>query len=123
MLAACPRDAVTEDGGSTPAARKGHEKPYALIFGTVWGPDDRPIFGVTVSVRRENEKKVRWHLASDHNGEFALRVPAGRADYLVWADLKGLKPLPGKELLPGKEAHVHIENDERFDLGLHLTNK
>ncbi len=105
------------------AANRGHEKPYALIFGTVWGPDDRPIYGVKVNVRRANEKKIRWHLASDHDGEFALRVPAGRADYVVSADLRDFKSLPGKQLLPGKEAEVHIENDERFDMGLHLTTK
>ena len=30
------------------AAQK--SKPYALIAGTVWGPDDRPVYGVTVNV-------------------------------------------------------------------------
>ena len=52
-------------------SKKSHEKPYGLIFGTVWGPDDRPVFGVSVKVRRAREKKARWELNSDHNGEFA----------------------------------------------------
>jgi hypothetical protein len=103
-----------------PQARKSHEKPYALIFGTVWGPDDRPVYGVKVKVRRAAEKKVRWALYSDHHGEFAVRLPAGREDYIVSADLKGFKSLPGRQLQPGQEAHVHIENDERSDIGLHL---
>jgi hypothetical protein len=122
LVAVFPRKA-SADGAPSPTPDKRHEKPYALIFGTVWGPDDHALYGVPVKVRRANEKKVRWHLVSDHNGEFALRVPAGRADYVVWADLKDFKPLPGKQLGPGKEAQVHIENDERFDLGLHLTNQ
>ena len=96
------------------------EKPYALIFGTVWGPDNRPIYGMKVKVRRANEKKARWELYSDHRGEFALRVPPGSADYLVWADLKGYKWLNGKELHQDGEVKVHVDNDERQDLGLHL---
>jgi hypothetical protein len=98
-------------------------QPYALIFGTVWGPDDRPIYGVRVKIRRAQDKakKVRWELSSDHQGEFAQRLPAGKADYVVWADLKGVKLSDGKTLHPGQEVHVHVENDERIDIGLHLT--
>lgn len=66
-----------------------HDKPYALIFGTVWGPDDHPVYGVKVKIRRENEKKARWELYSDHNGEFAQHVPPGKQDYVIWADAKG----------------------------------
>jgi hypothetical protein len=97
-----------------------HEKPYALIFGTVWGPDDRPLYGVKVKIRRADQKKAHWELYSDHHGEFAQRVPAGQADYLVRADVKGYKSPTGKELQPGLEVRVHIENDERTDIGLHL---
>ena len=106
--------------GSSLLQVPGREKPYALIFGTVWGPDDRPVYGVKVRVRRVNDKKPRWELYSDHNGEFALRVPAGTMDYLVWADLKGIKSSDGKQLQRGPELTVHIDNDERADIGLHL---
>jgi hypothetical protein len=101
-------------------SKKPHEKPYALIFGTVWGPDDRPVYGIKVRIRRAGEKKTRWELISDHNGEFAVRLPAGRQDYVVMADTKGVKTLSGKQLIAVKEAEVHIENDERSDIGLHL---
>jgi hypothetical protein len=96
------------------------DQPYALIFGTVWGPDDRPLYGVKVKIRRDDQKKARWELYSDHNGEFAQRVPPGPADYLVWADLKGYKSPAGKELHLGSEVKVHVDKDERQDLGLHL---
>jgi hypothetical protein len=102
------------------AAQKKSEKPYALIFGTVWGPDNHPLYGVRVKIRRADDKKPRWELYSDHNGEFAQRVPAGRADYLVWADLKGYKSSAHNELHSGTEVMVHIEYDERADIGLHL---
>jgi hypothetical protein len=95
--------------------------PYALIFGTVWGPDNRPIYGVPVKIRRVPDKKPRWELISDHVGEFAQRVPAGKADYVVWADLKGVKTTDGKPLHLAEEVTIHVEYDERVDTGLHLT--
>ena len=103
-----------------PAAEKKSEKPYALIFGTVWSPQNRPLYGVKVEIRRVGDKKPRWELYSDHNGEFAQRVPAGRADYLVRVNLKGYKSSKNNELREGTEVTVHIENDERTDIGLHL---
>ncbi|HEV2732703.1 MAG TPA: hypothetical protein VGV15_21950 [Terriglobales bacterium] len=95
-------------------------KPYALVFGTVWAPDNRPLYGVKVKIRRADQKKAHWELYSDHNGEFAQRLPAGRADYFVRADLKGYKFPDGKQLHAGEEVKVHIERDERVDIGLHL---
>jgi hypothetical protein len=95
-------------------------KPYALIFGTVWGPNDRPVYGVRVKIRRADQKKAKWELYSNHQGEFAQRLPAGKADYIVWADLKGFKSMSGKELSAGEQVTVHIEGDERQDIGLHL---
>jgi hypothetical protein len=103
------------------AGERPKEKPYALIFGTVWGPDGHALYGVKVKIRRASEKKARWELYSDHAGEFAQRVPTGKADYVVWADLKGYKLASGKHLQPGPDVTVHIDNDERADIGLHLT--
>ena len=97
------------------------EQAYALIFGTVWGPDDRPLYGVKVRIRRSQDKKPKWELYSNHTGDFAQRVPAGRADYVVWADLKDFKPMDGKPLHQAPEVTVHVDNDERVDIGLHLT--
>jgi hypothetical protein len=99
------------------------EKPYALIIGTVWGPDNRPVYGVPVKIRRSTDKpkKVRWEQYSDHNGEFAQRVPAGEADYILSADLKHVKTADGKPLRLVQEVTVHVYNDEREDTGLHLT--
>jgi len=107
-----------------PVSARGSEpekpKPYALIFGTVWDPDGHPLYGVTVKIRRADETKARWELYSNHTGEFAQRVPAGKADYIVWADVKGYKLPSGRKLKPGSEVTVHIDDDERSDIGLHL---
>ena len=109
--------------GGLLTAQKSRGKPYALIAGTVWGPDDRPVYGVSVKIRKgtDKPKKVRWELYSDHMGEFAQRIPAGEADYILWADLKGFKPADGKPLRLVQEVTVHVYNDERQDVGLHLT--
>jgi hypothetical protein len=96
--------------------------PYALIFGTVWGPDDHPVYGVTVKIRRASDKKPSWELHSDHHGEFALRVAAGKNDYVVGADLKGVKTQDGHPVHLVEEVPVHVEYDERVDIGLHLAH-
>jgi hypothetical protein len=114
LLGLCPTLTTAKDSGDKP------EKPYALIVGTVWGPDDQPVYGVHVLIRRAQDKKPRWELYSNHTGEFAQRVPAGKADYVVWADLKGYKSMDTRQLQPGPEVEVHIENDERTDIGVHL---
>jgi hypothetical protein len=103
------------------AAQK--SKPYALIVGTVWGPDDHPVFGVPVKIRRGKDKanKVRWEVYSDHHGEFEQKLPAGDADYILSADLKGVKLADGTPLHLVQEVTVHIYNDERQDVGLHLA--
>ena len=97
------------------AAQPQTRKEYALIMGTVWTAQDQPAYGVPVKIRRANEKKARWEQVSDHRGEFAQRVPIGTQDYVVWADIKVGK---GKAK---PEATVHVENDERVDISLHLT--
>ena len=96
------------------ASGKRAEKPYALIFGTVYTPGDRPAYGVRIRIRRADQKKAQWELYSDHQGEFAQRVPAGAADYIVWAETAG-------KHAPKTEVKVHVENDERVDIGLHLS--
>lgn len=94
--------------------KKREEKPYAVLFGTVFGPDARGVAGVKVKIRRADQKKAKWELYSDRRGEFAQRVPAGKADYVVWADLKEPKGQPRQEVT------VHVENDERVAFNLHL---
>ena len=88
--------------------------PYALLFGTIFGPDGHTLYGVRITIRRSDQKKPKWELTSDHQGEFAQRVPAGKADYIITADVKTPKGQPKPELT------VHVDNDERKDFALHL---
>ena len=32
------------------------EKPYALIFGTAYGPNDRPLYGVKITIRPDSTR-------------------------------------------------------------------
>jgi hypothetical protein len=97
-----------------PHSHKGKDKPYSLIFGTVWDAQNRAVPGVKVKIQRDGDKKPKWELVSDARGEFAQRLPAGSADYLVWAEVK-------KNKGPAAKAKVHIDNDERQDIGLHIS--
>lgn len=92
-------------------------KDYALIYGTVFGPNGRSVAGVPVKIRRSSDKKAKWELVSDNSGEFAQRVPVGAGDYVIQADVKVPKGQPKPEVT------VHIDNDERKDISLHLTEQ
>lgn len=104
-----PSSQPTPQGAST-------AKDYALIYGTVWGPDNQPVAGVPITIRRSIDKKPKWQLVSDRRGEFAQRVPPGNDDYIVQADIK----VPKGE--PKPEIKVHIDNNERQDVGIHLKS-
>jgi hypothetical protein len=102
-------------------------KPFALIFGTAFGPDDRPLYGVKVTIHPIDKKHPSWELMSDHRGEFAQRVPAGTRDYLVEGEITYApvgpdgKPQKSKAKRLKAEKKVHVDNEERLDIGLHLT--
>jgi hypothetical protein len=121
LVSSCLPVVVPARGASAPQKLKPTDQ-YALIFGTVWSPDNHPVYGVRVMIRRLQGKKAKWQLTSDHAGEFAQRVPAGKADYEVWADLKGVKTNSGERLHLAQKVAVHVEYDERVDIGLHLTH-
>ena len=97
------------------AAQRATPKDYALIVGTVWGPDNRPVAGIPIKIRRATDKKPKWELVSNSRGEFAQRVPPGAQDYIIQADIK----TPNGQ--PKPEVTVKISDNEREDVGLHLT--
>ena len=106
--------------GQSKDPAKNPDAPYALIEGTVWDAHNQPFYGARVSIRLAGQKKAHWERISDHRGEFAQRVPAGRADYIVTAELpaEGGKSKKGKG--PAAEVAVHVEAEERVDASLHL---
>jgi len=97
--------------------KKATIKDYALIVGTVWGADERPVAGVPIKIQGSTNKKAKWELVSDSRGEFAQRVPPGRQDYIIQANIKTPKGQPKPEIT------VQIEDNERKDVGLHLSQQ
>lgn len=83
-------------------------------MGTVWGPNDQPVAGVPIKIQSVTGKKAKWELVSDRQGEFAQRVPVGRQDYSIQAEVKAPKGEPKPEIT------VQIEDNERKDVSLHL---
>jgi|SRR5947209_5819731 len=108
------------------AKDQGLQKHYGLIFGTVYGPDNRPLYGVKVKIYPAGKKHPEWELVSDHRGEFAQRVPPGPSDYVVAAQAEmaplenGTAQMKKKKRLTA-EVKVHIDKEERQDVGLHLA--
>jgi len=92
-------------------AAEGPKPLYSVIVGTVWTANERPAPGVVIRIRRADKQKAQWELRTDARGEFVQRLPAGGADYIVWAEVKGRL---------AAEARIHIDDDERQDIGLHL---
>ncbi len=109
---AIARNAAFPQSSSNP-----NKQDYAIIYGTVWGPDDHPLAGVPIKIRPASAKKAKWELVSNSTGEFAQRVPAGRQDYVIEADIKTPKGQPKPQVT------AHIDNDERQDIGIHLTKE
>lgn len=93
------------------AQKKSSVPPYALIFGNVFDPAGRLFAGAEVQVRRENETKPRWRAQSDARGEFAVRLPAAAARYVVRVRAKGFAE---------EVQTVTVSNDERVDLSFRL---
>lgn len=105
--------------------QKTKEKHYALIFGTAYGPDDRPIYGVKVVIHPDGKKHPRWELYSDHRGEFAQRVPPGPGDYVATGvveivPVENAKPHKSRKKHLTAETKVHVAGEEERDFSLHL---
>jgi hypothetical protein len=107
--------------------QKNEQKPFGLIFGTVYGPDDRPVYGVKIRIHPVGKKKPKWELISDHRGEFAQRVPLVPSDYEVTGEAEIAPLLNGKPQLSHKKrvkdrARVHVVKDVEQDISLHLRD-
>ena len=108
------------------AKHKPKEKPYGVIFGTAYGPDDHPMYGVRVTIHPDGHKKPVWELMSDHRGEFAQRVPPGPGDYVINGFAEIIPIVDGKEQKSKKkrlkgEAKVHLSGEEQQDFSLHMN--
>lgn len=91
------------------------KKDYALVTGTVWGPDQRPLAGIPLEIRRVGSKKPVWQRLSDRRGEYAVRLPNEDADYVIEAQIK----VPKGKAKPS--VTVHVERDAAAVADLHIV--
>lgn len=102
------------------------DKPYGVLFGTAYGPDDHAMYGVRVTIHPEGHKKPSYELMSDHRGEFAQRVPPGPGDYVITGEVEIYPVVDGKPQKSKKkrltgQAKVHLGGEEQQDFSLHMN--
>lgn len=93
------------------------EKPsvqYALIKGSVFREDGFSLRGARVVCRRTADAKPHGETISGEGGEFAFRVPVGKAQYEITAEARGFEPAT---------RIVEIQQDERRDISIVLKSK
>jgi hypothetical protein len=130
------RAAITAIAGvavlvSSAFAFKGQKKeqpPQGLISGTVYGPDDRPLYGVKIQIHPVGKKHPSWDLMSDHRGEFAQRVPVNPSDYEVIGEAELAPVVDGRPQQSRKQRvqdirKVHVEKGVISDISLHMRFK
>lgn len=87
---------------------------YALIKGSVFKEDGFSVRGARVTCRKAGDTKPKWETTSGDGGEFAFRLPVGKMQYLITAEMKGFESV---------SKPVEIENDERQDISIILKSK
>ena len=88
-------------------------EPYAVVAGTVFREDGFSLPGASVTLLpKDVPKGKKLEAVSDARGEFAFRVPAGAATYLVKAARKGFKPA---------EKEASVSGEGRVDVTLLLS--
>jgi hypothetical protein len=113
---------------SASSDQKKEFKDFGLISGTVYGPDDRPAYGVKVKIHPVGMKHPDWERYSDHRGEFAQRVPLNHSDYEITAEGE-IAPMVDGKLQPSHKKRVrtsvvvHVDKDVVRDVSLHLTEE
>ena len=102
LLAACLLAAVT-----LTAEEKSAAKRQAILAGSVHDQQSGlALPGVRIEIRRQGEKKPRWRAVTDVRGDFAVRVPVGKATYVIATASKHQK---NQELAVDVVSHERVE--------------
>jgi Carboxypeptidase regulatory-like domain len=73
------------------APKKKDREEAAIVAGTVFQSSGRSVPGAKVEAVAQGDPKVNRSALSDSQGDFAIRVPAGRGTYVVTASAKGFQ--------------------------------
>ena len=92
--------------------KKSKTAPQAVLFGSVFQENGFLVRGARVVVWNVERLKERKETTSDVQGEFSLRVPAGKGKYTVEVSAPGFA---------SEQKTVEIVGDERIDLTFRLA--
>jgi hypothetical protein len=94
--------------------KRGEEE--AIIAGTVFQSSGHLLRGAKVEVVAKDDSKAKGRTVTDAQGDFAIRVPAGRRTYTVTATAKGFETAE-------KEVEVYESEKVRTNLILSPETK
>jgi len=73
------------------ASKKKDRATAAILAGTVFQSSGRSLPGARVEAVAQDDAKIKSSAWTDVQGDFAIRVPAGRRSYIVTATAKGFQ--------------------------------
>jgi hypothetical protein len=94
------------------ASKKKDKEAAAILAGTVFQSSGHSLPGAKVEAVAQDDAKIKASAAADAQGDFAIRVPAGRRTYVVTASAKGFQPA---------QKTVEVYEDERVRTNLMLS--
>jgi hypothetical protein len=94
------------------ASKKKDREAAAMLAGTVFQSSGHSLPGAKVEAVAQDDAKIKGSAAADAQGDFAIRVPAGRRTYVVTASAKGFQPA---------QKTVEVYEDERVRTNLMLS--
>jgi Carboxypeptidase regulatory-like domain len=94
------------------ASKKKDREAAAILTGTVFQSSGHSLAGAKVEAVAQGDAKVKSSTLSDAQGDFAIRVPAGRGTYIVTASAKGFQPA---------QKTVEVYEDEKVRTNLILS--
>lgn len=74
------------------ASKKKDREAVAILAGTVFQSSGRSLPGAKVEAVAQDDAKTKGSASTDAQGDYAIRVPAGRGTYVVTASAKGFQP-------------------------------
>ena len=101
-------------GPGTQAGEKKKSKitPQALLFGSVFQENGFSLRGARVVVANVGHPREKKEAKTNVQGEFAVRVPAGKARYTVEVSAEGFAT---------QSKTIEVTGDERIDLSFRLA--
>ena len=99
-------------GGQAAEKKKSRIAPEAILFGSVFQDSGFSLRGARVVVTNAERPKDRRETTTDVQGEFSVRVPAGKGRYTVEVSAPGFGP---------QTKTVEVAGDERIDMTFRLS--